>query len=120
FVWDSAIVDVLGDTKVSGVRLRNLLTKEESELDVAGGFVVIGHHPNTDVFKGHLAMAEAGSLLTHDGSRTDVEGVFACGDVQDHVYRQAITAAGSGWMAALDAGHYLEAIPPPPTTSKPS
>jgi thioredoxin reductase (NADPH) len=109
FVWDSAVVDVLGDTKVTGVRLRNLLTNEESELDVAGVFVAIGHAPNTDIFKGTLAMDEAGYLLTHDGTRTDIDGVFACGDVQDHIYRQAITAAGSGCMAAIDAERWLEA-----------
>jgi thioredoxin reductase (NADPH) len=109
FVWDSVVTDVLGDTKVSGLRLRNTLTGEESELAVSGVFVAIGHAPNTDVFRGVIDMDEAGYIVTHAGTRTNVEGVFACGDVQDHVYRQAVTAAGSGCMAAIDAERWLEA-----------
>jgi thioredoxin reductase (NADPH) len=110
FLWDSEVTDVLGDTTVSGVRVRNLVTGEESVLPVSGLFVAIGHVPNTDLFKGQLDMLPNGYLITQDKStRTNVEGVFACGDVQDHTYRQAITAAGSGCMAAIDAERWLEA-----------
>jgi thioredoxin reductase (NADPH) len=109
FVWDSAVVAIQGETSVSGVRLRNLVTGEESDLAVEGLFVAIGHVPNTDLFKGKLDMEPSGYLITHDGTKTNVPGVFACGDVQDHTYRQAITAAGSGCMAAIDAERWLEA-----------
>jgi len=109
FLWDTIVTDVVGQSKVEGLRLRNVVTDEESDLAVAGLFVAIGHVPNTDLFKGQLDMDEAGYLITHDGSKTNIDGVFACGDVQDHVYRQAITAAGSGCMAAIDAERWLEA-----------
>jgi thioredoxin reductase (NADPH) len=109
FQWDSVVTDVLGDTKVEGVRIRNVLTDEESVLEVSGLFVAIGHVPNTDLLRGQLKLDANGYLHTHSGSLTDVEGVFACGDAQDHVYRQAITAAGSGCMAAIDAERWLEA-----------
>jgi thioredoxin reductase (NADPH) len=109
FAWDSVVTEVIGDTKVQGVRLRNVVTGEESTLDVTGLFVAIGHVPNTDLFRGQLDLGANGYLHTHDGSHTNVEGVFACGDAQDHVYRQAITAAGSGCMAAIDAERWLEA-----------
>lgn len=110
FVWDSQVTDVLGETKVGGVAIRDLQTGEDSVLDVSGLFVAIGHVPNTVIFQGHLDMEESGYLKTVPGtSRTNVGGVFACGDVQDHVYRQAVTAAGSGCMAALDAERWLEA-----------
>jgi thioredoxin reductase (NADPH) len=109
FMWDSQVVDVLGERSVEGVRVKNVVTGEESSLPVTGLFVAIGHAPNTDLFRGHLDMDENGYLVTHGGARTNVEGVFACGDVQDHVYRQAVTAAGSGCMAAIDAERWLEA-----------
>ena len=109
FLWDSVVVDVLGDGMVEGVRVRNVLTDEESEVPISGLFVAIGHKPNTALFAGQLDLDEAGYLLTQPGSsRTNIEGVFACGDVQDKTYRQAITAAGSGCMAAIDAERWLE------------
>ncbi len=110
FEWDSEVVDVL-DPKagaVSAVRLRNVKTHAEKDLAVEGLFVAIGHTPNTALFDGQLAMDPTGYLITHDGTKTSVPGVFACGDVQDRIYRQAITAAGSGCMAAIDAERYLE------------
>jgi thioredoxin reductase (NADPH) len=110
FLWDSQVIDILGDTTVSGLRVRNVLSGEETELALSGVFVAIGHVPNTDLFKGQLDMLDNGYLVTEGKStRTNVEGVFACGDVQDHTYRQAITAAGSGCMAAIDAERWLEA-----------
>ncbi|MGI8685348.1 MAG: thioredoxin-disulfide reductase [Acidimicrobiales bacterium] len=110
FVWDSQVVDVLGDTTVEGAKIRNVVTGEETVLAISGLFVAIGHVPNTTLFSGQLDMDDAGYLLTQAGStRTNVEGVFACGDVQDATYRQAITAAGSGCMAAIDAERWLEA-----------
>ncbi len=113
FVWNAVAVDLLGDTKLEGIRLRDVVTGHERDLPVAGVFVAIGHRPNTDLFKGQLDMDDAGYLVPVPGtSRTNIEGVFACGDVQDHTYRQAVTAAGSGCMAALDAERYLEATAP--------
>jgi thioredoxin reductase (NADPH) len=109
FLWNHTVVDLKGETKLEGARIRHTLTGEESDLDVTGLFVAIGHRPNTDLFRGILDMDETGYLDTHDGTRTNIAGVFACGDVQDHVYRQAITAAGSGCMAAIDAERWLEA-----------
>ena len=109
FVWDSRVTEVLGDGAVAGIKILNTVTGEESELPVAGLFVAIGHVPNTDIFKGALDMEDSGYLITEPGTtRTNVDGVFACGDVQDHVYRQAVTAAGSGCMAAIDAERWLE------------
>ena len=111
FVWNSTVVDVKGDAKVAGVRLRDTQTGDERDLDVTGLFVAIGHQPNTDLFKGQLTMEDNGYLVTGIGegaTSTNVDGVFACGDVQDHTYRQAITAAGSGCMAAIDAERFLE------------
>jgi thioredoxin reductase (NADPH) len=110
FVWDSVVTDIVGDTKVEGLNLRNTVTGEDSFLPVSGVFVAIGHAPNTDVFAGQLDMDDGGYLLTSAGSTaTNVPGVFACGDVQDHTYRQAITAAGTGCMAAIDTERWLEA-----------
>jgi thioredoxin reductase (NADPH) len=109
FLWDTVVTDIVGETKLEGVQVRNVLTDEETTLPVTGLFVAIGHVPNTGLFSGQLDMNEAGYLLTHGGTKTNVEGVFACGDVQDHVYRQAVTAAGSGCMAAIDAERWLEA-----------
>jgi thioredoxin reductase (NADPH) len=109
FAWNSEVVDILGDKSVEGVLLRDTVTGAERVLDVTGVFIAIGHRPNTDLFRGQLAMKDNGYLITEPGSsRTNVEGVFACGDVQDDTYRQAVTAAGSGCMAALDAERWLE------------
>ena len=110
FLWDTVVTDIHGDEKVEGISVRNIKTAEESSLPVTGLFVAIGHRPNTDLFADVLDIDEQGYLLTQDGSTaTNVDGVFACGDVQDHVYRQAVTAAGSGCMAAIDAERWLEA-----------
>ena len=108
FAWNSVVEDILGTDLVTGARLKNLVTGATSELACDGVFVAIGHRPNTDLFKGQLAMDEKGYILTSQGTATSVAGVFAAGDVQDTKYRQAITAAGSGCMAAIDAERFLE------------
>ncbi len=108
FLWNTRVVELLGDQKLAGVIIENLESGTKSTLDVTGLFVAIGHAPNTDLFKGQLDMDAAAYLVTKPGSSlTNIAGVFACGDVQDHTYRQAITAAGSGCMAAIDAERYL-------------
>ena len=110
FVWNSQVTKIVGDDSVSGVELRDTVTGETSSLAVTGVFVAIGHRPNTDLFRGVLDMEDNGYLITKAGSTyTNIAGVFACGDVQDHTYRQAITAAGSGCMAAIDCERWLEA-----------
>ncbi len=111
FLWNSRVTEIHGDEKVTGLTVADVVTGATSELDVTGVFVAIGHRPNTDLFVGQLAMdPDSGYLITRpDSAYTDVDGVFACGDVQDHTYRQAITAAGSGCMAAIDAERWLEA-----------
>ncbi|MBV9953594.1 MAG: thioredoxin-disulfide reductase [Acidimicrobiia bacterium] len=109
FQWNSRVVELHGEDKLEGIDVEDTVTGERTRLDVTGLFVAIGHRPNTDLFKGQVAMEDTGYLITGPGSATNVEGVFACGDVQDHTYRQAITAAGSGCMAAIDAERWLEA-----------
>jgi thioredoxin reductase (NADPH) len=108
FVWNSVVEDVLGQDVVTGVRLRNVVTGKISELACAGVFVAIGHRPNTALFAGQIDMDEKGYIRTHAGTATSIPGVFAAGDVQDSLYRQAVTAAGSGCMAAIDAERFLE------------
>jgi len=108
FVWDSAIEEVLGEQGVEAIRLKNLKTGATSEMAVKGVFIAIGHEPNTKLFRDQLKVDETGYLQVEPGStRTSIPGVFAAGDVADHVYRQAVTAAGTGCMAALDAERYL-------------
>jgi thioredoxin reductase (NADPH) len=107
FVWDSVITDVLGEKSVEGVKMKNLKTGEEREVKTDGLFIAIGHKPNTDLFKGQVAMDETGYILQMDHTQTSVPGVFAAGDVSDTRYKQAVTAAGDGCRAALDAEHFL-------------
>lgn len=110
FLWDTTVTGINGEDKLESITLENMKTGESSEMAISGLFIAIGHKPNTDLFKGQLELKENGYLVTKpDSSYTDVDGVFACGDVQDDVYRQAITAAGSGCMAAIDAERWLEA-----------
>jgi thioredoxin reductase (NADPH) len=114
FIWNTAVKEILGTAEdgVTGVRLRNLQTGEERTFDCAGVFVAIGHKPNTDLFKGQLEMNEIGYIQTSGHSTaTNIPGVFACGDVQDSVYRQAVTAAGTGCMSAIDAERFLDHLP---------
>jgi thioredoxin reductase (NADPH) len=114
FIWDTAVEEIIGtkETGVTGVRLRNLKTQEERLFPTEGVFVAIGHKPNTDLFRGQLDMDEVGYIKTRERSTaTNVPGVFACGDAQDSVYRQAVTAAGTGCMAAIDAERFLDNHP---------
>ncbi len=109
FLWNNVVTDIHGEDKLTGIEVQNTVTGEASVLDVTGLFIAIGHRPNTDLFEGQLKRKENGYLVTEpDSSRTEIEGVFACGDVQDDFYRQAVTAAGSGCMAAIDAERWLE------------
>jgi len=112
-VWDSVVTEVLdlSKNKVTGVRLKNVQTDKESILECAGLFVAIGHVPNTQLFRGIIDMDENGYIVRRHGSATNVEGVFVAGDCSDHVYRQAITAAGMGCAAAIDAERYLAGLP---------
>ena len=133
FVWDSEVTEVrdVARGEVTGIVVRNLKTGVLTEIPLDGLFIAIGHTPNTSLFQGQLELDANGYITTHDGTRTNIPGVFAAGDVQDHVYRQAVTAAGSGCMAAIDAERYLEGLPqhiesqdqsiqPPPTTTSAS
>ena len=107
-LWNTETDEILGEDEVTGVRILDNITGEKREIKISGFFVAIGHQPNTEVFKKFIHMDDAGYIKTIPGStRTNVEGVFACGDAQDNIYRQAVTAAGTGCMAALDAERYL-------------
>ena len=108
-LWNTAVTEIVGKDQLESISLKNTVTGAESSMTVAGLFIAIGHRPNTDVFKGVIDMEDSGYLITRpDSTYTNIEGVFACGDVKDHVYRQAITAAGSGCMAAIDTERWLE------------
>ena len=108
-LWNTAVTEIVGKDQLESISLKNTVTGEESSMAVAGLFIAIGHRPNTDVFKGVIDMEDSGYLITRpDSTYTNIEGVFACGDVKDHVYRQAITAAVSGCMAAIDTERWLE------------
>jgi len=113
FEWNADVVDIVdaASGEVTGMVLQNNKTGERKDIAVDGVFVAIGHTPNTSLFTGKIELDHNGYIVTHQGSRTSVRGVFACGDVQDHVYRQAVTAAGSGCMAAIDAEHFLDGLP---------
>ena len=109
FLWNHEVAEYIGDTKLEGLRVQNVIHQSQSILEVSGVFIAIGHTPNTSIFENQLTLHDNGYIKTdNDSSRTNIEGVFACGDVQDFTYRQAITAAGSGCMAAIDAERWLE------------
>ena len=108
FVWNSQVVDILGDDKVTGLKIKDTITGKEKNLELTGLFVAIGHEPRSELLKGQIDLDPNGYVIAKTGStKTNIEGVFACGDLVDHVYRQAITAAGTGCQAALDAEHFL-------------
>jgi thioredoxin reductase (NADPH) len=107
FVWSSAVEEVLGDEFFTGVRIVNLVSGERRELPVEALFVAIGHQPNTALFRGQIDLDPTGYIRVTSGTRTSVEGVFACGDAMDPTYRQAVTAAGTGCMASIDAERWL-------------
>jgi thioredoxin reductase (NADPH) len=109
FRWNTVVTEVLGDESLSGLAVRDTRTGATDTMAVTGAFVAIGHEPNTALVKGQIELDEAGYVVTTEGTQTSVEGVFAAGDVQDHTYRQAVTAAGSGCMAAIDAERWLHA-----------
>jgi thioredoxin reductase (NADPH) len=110
-LWNTETQEILGEDEVKGMRILNTKTEEISEISISGFFVAIGHQPNTEIFKDFITMDAAGYIKTIPGTtKTNVEGVFACGDAQDNVYRQAVTAAGTGCMAALDAERFLAAL----------
>jgi thioredoxin reductase (NADPH) len=108
FRWNTVVTEIVGDDTVTGIELRDTSSGETSSMAVDGVFVAIGHEPNTSLVKGQLELDDGGYVVTTSGTKTSVEGVFAAGDVQDHVYRQAVTSAGSGCMAAIDAERWLE------------
>jgi thioredoxin reductase (NADPH) len=110
FIWDTEVTEVLGENEVTGLRLHNVKTDEESILPVQGFFLAIGHKPNTDLFKGILDMDKVGYIIPVEHTMTNIPGVFAAGDVTDHRYRQAVTAAGDGCRAAIDAERWLESL----------
>ena len=107
-IWNSNVVDILGENDVTGVKLENTISKEISDMPIDGVFLAIGHKPNTDLFKNIIDLNESGYIITKNGTNTNIPGIFACGDVQDWIYRQAVTAAGTGCMAAIDAERFLE------------
>jgi thioredoxin reductase (NADPH) len=110
-LWNTETQEILGEDEVKGMRVLNTKTEKVSEISISGFFVAIGHQPNTEIFKDFITMDAAGYIKTIPGTtKTNVEGVFACGDAQDNVYRQAVTAAGTGCMAALDAERFLAAL----------
>jgi thioredoxin reductase (NADPH) len=120
FLWNSEVIDIEGDNKVSGLKIRNTVDGTESHLDVTGLFVAIGHDPRSELFEGQLHRDEDGYLLVDaPTTKTNLPGVFAAGDVVDHTYRQAVTAAGTGCAAALDAERYLTALADAVTTGDP-
>ena len=110
-LWNTELEEVLGEDKVSGIRVINNVSQKTTEIDLQGLFIAIGHQPNTGIFKGQIDMDNAGYIQTApDSTKTNIKGVFACGDAQDKIYRQAITAAGTGCMAALEAEHYIASL----------
>ena len=119
FIWDSEIADIkdVERGEVTGIIVRNLKNGKLTNVPLDGVFIAIGHTPNTALFRGQIELDEAGYIITHHGSKTSMPGVFAAGDVQDHIYRQAITAAGSGCMAAIDAERYIDGLPIPDETT---